>query len=263
MEYIQCTHCHKKYRVNEQVRAAAGRMVKCKDCGERIEIIIFQDSDDSPPDANDVQQEAEKRTADSQAKEQAVSKETAIEPEPKANINKQKHDSHQANENHPSSKKITLSAILGVFIIAGSLYGFFQGRSQQADDLHQDVKADNASQTMHQKHEMTFEKPLLKSKLTIPQEKKNVSGYSDACKEAAAQQWLTDFKVSHGKQTGHDYMSLLDQGIQTSALIRKECGGSHVVAEVLQAAQKGLPPEWLVKTINELTGNDLGNEPSF
>ncbi len=42
MEYIQCTHCGKKYRANDKVRAAIGRKIKCTACQETFPIVIQQ-----------------------------------------------------------------------------------------------------------------------------------------------------------------------------------------------------------------------------
>jgi len=249
MEYIQCTYCHKKYRVNEQVRAAAGRMVRCKDCGEKIEIVILQDKDKSPPPAVDSQPQ-EENTVESESNQQKLEKADDVEThrheiqETKPDLDEQKHQHDSEKNNH--AKKITLSAVLGVLIVGGSMYGFFQGRSQQADDLHQTKKPQSVSPSINREH---FSKRLISSEKKADltdlgnQGKEHVNSHSAACKEASAQQWLTDFTMSHGQQKGRDYMLLLDQGIQTSALIRKNCGGSSVVAEVLQSAQKGVPPE--------------------
>ena len=40
MEYIQCTHCGKRYEVSEQIRAAAGQFTTCKACDEKFLIVV-------------------------------------------------------------------------------------------------------------------------------------------------------------------------------------------------------------------------------
>jgi len=264
MEYIQCNHCHKKYRVNEQVRAAAGRMVKCKDCGEAIEIVIFESPSNDVPtpvranthkeyQANKPNVETPKNSEDHQEKKPQT-----------------KHEKYEPRvpENGGAKKRITLSAVFGGLIVLASLYGFFQGRSQQAEDLHHPTTVKNTVQDKRLAQPNGHDKPALPSQsdaLSKMSDLNRVEGnhYSTYCKEAAAQQWLTDFSMSHGEKKGRDYMALLDQGIQTSALIRQNCGGSHVVAEVLQTAQEGVPPEWLVHTLNELTQGDTVDTPRF
>ncbi|MDQ6952321.1 MAG: zinc-ribbon domain-containing protein [Mariprofundaceae bacterium] len=256
MEYIQCQHCHKKYRVNEQVRAAAGRMVKCKDCGEAIEIVIFQSLQDDVP----MPEASQEKKHDGEQVEPSQVPESSTEKKERGG-----HSSHEIVEKDKNKKKITLSVMLGVLIVSASIYGFFQGRSQQADDLHQLVSTKHATQI----ETKTETEPLALSTqgdedqdITDIPENHGVS-YSQACKEAAAQQWLTDFSMSHGKKQSRDYLALLDQGIQTSALIRQYCGGFKVVTEVLQTAQNGVPPEWLLHTVNEMTQGDSINTPRF
>ena len=45
MEFIQCTHCDKKYAVNDRVRAAVDRVINCKICNEKFKVVIMDDSD--------------------------------------------------------------------------------------------------------------------------------------------------------------------------------------------------------------------------
>ncbi len=122
MEYIQCTHCHKKYRVNEQVRAAEGRMVTCKDCQHPIEIIIQHDADTPQEPVQNKPQE-----------------EPIQQPRPSR---------PQRKRQAPQQKKRTgmqwLSLCLGTLLIAASAYIFFQGRSEQAKALHTPTHTEQA-----------------------------------------------------------------------------------------------------------------------
>ncbi len=49
MEYIQCPHCDKKYGVNDKIRAATGKSIRCKQCSQPFEIIIHNANADPQP----------------------------------------------------------------------------------------------------------------------------------------------------------------------------------------------------------------------
>ncbi len=44
MEFIQCPHCQKQYAVNDKLRAAVGKRIRCKHCTQAFQIIIQQAS---------------------------------------------------------------------------------------------------------------------------------------------------------------------------------------------------------------------------
>ncbi len=217
MEYIQCTHCHKKYRVNDKVRAAEGRMVACKDCQQPIEIIIQHD--------------------EPEAQEQA---QTIPEPQKRRNISKRKPPKKVS---HTGMRWLSIS--LGILLITASIYIFFQGRSEQANALHSTPKVSQPA------------KPSNPTTATIAHPKN--------CKQAAAQQWFSDFAMAHGQQQGTEYMQLLNQSIQSSALVRQYCQHTQVVAEILSAAQQGTPPTWLQPTLAKLTQQETisQSQPHF
>ena len=54
MEFIQCPHCQKQYAVNDKLRSAVGKRIRCKHCTQAFEIIIQQASqaEASPPPAS-------------------------------------------------------------------------------------------------------------------------------------------------------------------------------------------------------------------
>jgi hypothetical protein len=44
MEYIECTHCEKRYAVNSQIKASEGEFAKCKSCHDKF-LIVIHDSE--------------------------------------------------------------------------------------------------------------------------------------------------------------------------------------------------------------------------
>jgi len=80
------------------------------------------------------------------------------------------------------------------------MYGFFQGRSQQAHDLHQQNSVEVGMETKSSVDTIHSED----LPQTSQEDVQHAGHYSSACKEAAAQQWLTDFSLSHGQKKGRD-----------------------------------------------------------
>jgi len=260
MEYIQCSHCHKRYRVNDQVRAAAGRMVTCKDCGNPTEIIILEE-----PDPIGKKKPAAQESSPTKKQPTPLKKEEA-----RGASQAEKHDSQaHAVDSTPeraekSHRKITLSALLGVCIVAASIYGFYQGRSPTLPN--ESATASNQSAEFQPRPTVSpmqaiESNPKTNDPALITAE--NPKGYSTACKEIAANQWILDYSISHGTPQGDEYMRMLERGVNNSAAIRTSCGGSRVVAEVLQTAKEGVPPEWLVQQINDITQANHGDIPRF
>ena len=255
MEYIQCSHCQKKYRVNDQVRAAVGRMVSCKDCGHPIEIVIIDSADEKK---DQVENAAVEKDPD-----------TAPDTEPKASIPSEGATSRasiaKASASLPPEKKrpkkLTISAVLGIVIVAASVYVFYQGRNEQMT-----VLADSAAHQAEVTEEAPRDEPLSPAE---PEEKQvtTVDGqpkpFSDSCKQIAASQWLIDYSMTHGTPKSDAYMHMLDQSVSNNAEIRKRCGAARVVSEIVKTAQKGVPPEWLIQQINEMTMVNRDNMPHF
>ena len=51
MEFIQCLHCQKQYAVNDKLRAAVGKKIRCKHCSDVFEIIIQNSSEPKASDS--------------------------------------------------------------------------------------------------------------------------------------------------------------------------------------------------------------------
>jgi len=245
MEYIQCTHCSKKYGINDKVRAAAGRNITCKGCGESFKIVIFETPTPSMPKANQA-------AAKNESLEPTVKERSSTQPERKKTI------PHQSKTNH-KKKKLSPSMLLGVAIIAFSIYMFYQDRNF---DVGQPFVATETAKPTPKPSEHSplapaeEEAPINKPKVLIHQD------LSEACKNISAQQWVMDYTMMHGMPEKSEYVRMLDESVQNTAEIRKKCGSSSIVQEVLATATKGAPPKWLEKHVSALI--TLGKEtPHF
>ncbi len=237
MEYIQCSHCNKKYGINDKVRAAAGRNIVCKGCGESFKIVIF-----------------ETPTASMQATNKAAVENETIEPSakkttPKQTARKENNEpKREANLKDLEKKKFSPSMLLGVAIIAISIYVFYADRSIDIGEpfVATETPKPNIQATNHPT--LTPEEVSLVSK-----PKKNVlQELPEACKAIAAQEWVMDYTMMHGVPEKSEYARMLDESVQNTAEIRKKCGGANIVREVLASATKGIPPKWLEMHVSAL-----------
>jgi len=236
MEYIQCSHCNKKYGVNDKVRAAAGRNITCKACGNPFEIVLFETPSPSIPETN--QDAAKNETIESTSEEQ---------DSPKKQPKKRRNTRADAESEPLEKKRVSPSMLLGIAIVVLSVYVFYQDRSIDIGKpfvATETPKPSNkpASTFIHEE-----EAPINTEAQDISQTK-----LSEACKAIAAQEWVIDYTMMHGMPDSNEYVHSIDESIQNTAEIRKICGGASIVQEILSTATEGIPPKWLEKHVSAL-----------
>lgn len=237
MEYIQCSHCNKKYSLNDKVRAAAGRTIPCKGCGESFEIVLFETPTASAPEVSQPAVEKEPVKA-------GVDETNDHKPQ-----HKQKRRAQQKAELEPTKKKKTSpSMLLGIAIVILSAYLFYQDRSIDIGAPFVATEPAEPSDYPSTPTGLVYKEEAPKSEPKIPAHKE----FSEACKNIAAQQWVMDYTMMHGMPEKGEYTHMLDESMQNTAEIRKKCDGSNTVQEVLATATKGLPPKWLEKHVSAL-----------
>jgi len=237
MEYIQCSHCHKKYGINDKIRAAAGRQITCKHCQQAFEITIFETPSPSLPNEKKPVVESTNITATPQEKM----------PPHKPPKQRRKTTTDPTKTEPINTKKLSPSMLLGVAIIAVSMYVFYQDRNVEigqpfvaTESPKPTAKASNAVSHREEDSAKRETKTIVHSTL------------SEACKAISAQEWVIDYTMMHGMPDGNEYVHSIDESIQNTAAIREKCGSSKIVQEVLASAKEGMPPKWLEKHISAL-----------
>jgi len=238
MEYIQCSHCNKKYASNDKVRAASGRSIQCKGCGESFKIVIFETPEASPK------------------KPQAPTSEKSLE-KAQAIVGKEKRKL-KGKTLHKASRKFAPSAILGVLLIAISGYFFYLDRhvkmGQSFIPSATPVPKPKAD-PMPQQHTISKndEHNATNTQSSKPIEPiKDKTKLSDQCKDIAAKQWLNNFTAMRATPNDEQFIRILDEGVKNSALVRKACGDPKIVYQLMISAQKGTPPLWLAERIDAM-----------
>lgn len=81
--------------------------------------------------------------------------------------------------------------------------------------------------------------------------------YSAECKQTAANKWLIDFTMEHGKTTQNQKLKFIQQVATFSEGIRKLCGDNGLNFEILQSAKKKIKPKWIEPELNDLINQAL------
>jgi len=251
MEYIQCPHCRKKYSVNDKVRAASGRTIRCKGCNEPFEITIFS----SPTAAA------------------ATEQESAAAEAPPNRAGQQEGDSQQPSSPKPGRKisgkhlQLILTIVLAIVLIAGLVTVIMlPDRKQESPRIAAPVvqipaprvkKADMAppqeqkgEQERGQIEESEAARAAAPEPAPAPIEK---VARSEACRQAATDQWFADYMITHTAISGREYVRLLDQSSFYTEKVRTSCNDLHLAATITEAAGKGEKPEWIRAEIEART----------
>ncbi len=71
------------------------------------------------------------------------------------------------------------------------------------------------------------------------------SNPSNECKEAATDQWFTDYMITNGSMTGREYIRLLDKSSKQTDAVRKLCKEKYLASRITEAAKLGKKPDWI------------------
>jgi len=159
LEFIQCPHCQKKYTVSNQLRAAAGKKIRCKHCSEGFEIQIQQASNSPAPIAPEaVPEKPVVNTTNNAANEASIDEPTksiqaSVHEQPLQQKKEYKQEEKPAEGKKPNAavvKKTTkklniqllITIVLLIVLIAGAIgaYLFFNKDSLFADSSNTHTK---------------------------------------------------------------------------------------------------------------------------
>jgi NAD-dependent SIR2 family protein deacetylase len=224
MEYIQCTHCGKRYEVSEQIRAAAGQFTTCKACHEKFLIVVHS--------GKRLEEKKEDDIVSAGGWDPSL---TMPEDEPKeANDEDQAVEDYLSDEGDDGAQVLAalqakrkkqkmlyiLIAVL-VCMIAAGVWFFLQ------EDSTQSITTVN-------------QKTAVKVQLSA----KEMDMKNAACRQAAAVKWLLDNKVMHSQYSADAFVRMLKLSEEQSVELRKVCKKTQVIQEIIQAATNQVKPDW-------------------
>ena len=276
MEYIQCPHCEKKYAVNDKLKAAAGKLTRCKHCQATFTISIEQTG------TEELQEPAVEDGS-------AVKTETTAQPEATNRPDESEKPSHEEVTPEKSVKKKTsgkkglniqmvITIVLAVILIIGSIttYLFFFNPelfnpaikkesshtiapviptidpfARPIIPVHKpevapvEAPAENIAPATHNGQDAVT--PAVDPAIAGGNSNQNAQAAdaTQACKDAAAGFWVRTHKLAHTRLSGEMYYTLFEQGVNQTAEIRTLCKDSSLVAGLTTAARAETVPEWI------------------
>ena len=280
MEYIQCPHCLKKYGVNEKIRAASGKTIRCKGCQETFEIAIYATPE---PEKPAVQEDEPRQNPESSAAKTDRPEATASEAATTDTASEQKPAKEKADKKTKPAKKrsfqmlftIVLALLLLIAVTVALIFQFkpdlLEPVSTEQTQLNEPEKiavvepkaptvtvekAPQGEVTKEVAEEKPGEKPEAKAETTASrtssQDPVNASG---DCKRAAVEQWFTDYMMMHGDLSSKEYIRLLDESSSHTERVRTLCGDKHLASRITEAAKLGEKPGWIEAEISDRTSS--------
>jgi len=273
LEYIQCPQCEKKYTVNDKLKAATGKHIRCKHCQQAFEIVIHDGNNSEPQDIASPVSIAESTVEAStpSSSNSPLTEPLKIDDQPEdtrpSNVEEQDKERNE-EQTQPAKKKnvklqFLISIILGLILICASLgtYLFFYNpellnktglfnttEQQQSTPIipHNLVNP----MTIHLSHPAQSKKTASPpAKQISPQHTASVPAESNqpsqVCKDASADYWLRTHLLATAKLDTNTYIKLLDMNVKQAVEIRKLCKETTVISRISEAARKGKKPPWI------------------
>lgn len=281
MEYIQCPHCLNKYGVNDRMRQALGKQIRCKHCQEPFRIVI-SGTPDRPPAAAAEHTRPTKPELPATPLPEDLRQDTQTPAIVETTSPSTDHNAPQAVENktHPVRMKKKLNTQFLIFVVLISILLcsgaglFIYTRFPQWFGKNSDgpahlipeelVKPMNVfptapsgkqpAESRHQETDNNADKSLLEG----PEQP------SQSCKELAAGMWIRLHLLATTKLDTQLYMQLMDQGIEQPAELRKLCKDRFLASRITDAAKQELIPDWISHEVERHTHSHQtgGDSPS-
>jgi predicted Zn finger-like uncharacterized protein len=273
LEYIECTHCGKRYAASEKIHASEGKFVRCKNCLEKFMIVVHDSekrglaSDDDnfdatggwdptltapPHDAVNLDAEQNQSDTDSIASDHDTSStdedDSVIEWDPSltmptADAEQDEEEAQLSDEEIQAKAEAALADAkkekqkkIILFVVLGVVLMLL------ALTLYMALSGDE-EQNIAPQHALA-PKPLSLEELD-----KN----SPKCRAAAARQWLLDYKAMHDDYDANTFIHMLEQSQYRADDVKKACKSPTLLKKILDAATAGNKPEWISKEIATYT----------
>ena len=278
MDYIECTHCGKCYAVNDKIRNSEGDFVRCKNCLEKFMLVIHdankrgvstdkksfnategwdptltappQDAEalknsdiplrEEPKDFPEQEVEAVAESAErennvvdwdpSATMPEAPAEQDGIEEEALSDEEAQtKAEAVLREIQQAKKKKLVVYGILAatMILLVFSLYMAFPG-----DETHD----------------------LVQTKQVAPHlNPEDIDKKSEACRTAAARQWILDDKAMHENYDAKTFMQMLKQAENREADVKSVCKNPRLLKAILDAATLGETPDWFAAEVQAIS----------
>ncbi|TLS67543.1 hypothetical protein FEF65_06390 [Mariprofundus erugo] len=270
MEYIQCPHCLNKYGVNDRMRQALGKQIRCKHCQQPFRIVISGTPDKLPVSSSEQIRPAEADQHHPPMPEQpaqvtppAVVAEQVAAPATDENepVSVEKSPRPVRLKKKLNTQFLLFAVLLTILLCAGTglfIYTQFPQWFEKSSDRSDHVIPEELIKPMS-----VFPTDTSKKEVSAPQHTETGSADksllegpeqpSQPCRELAAEMWIRLHLLATTKLDTQLYMQLMDQGIEQPAELRKLCKDRFLASRITDAAKQEMVPDWISHEIEKRT----------
>ncbi|MDX8410050.1 MAG: hypothetical protein R8J84_08460 [Mariprofundales bacterium] len=265
--FFQCTHCEKKYAASAKARAAAGRSIRCKQCGETFTITIEEHRSSPRVASAAVAQPSHDGAESPKRSNRGGVKDKSPRPQNEA--------SPSSTKKFRTGKRVAWGGILALLAAAGGGWWLFQQQQipllEPLDSVAQrDAKLPELDALPKDENAVQKEVgPALPDQATVadlvrepePIDPASLNfRASSKCQETAAEQWLNDYTLAHTRYKQREFVRLLDQSSQLTARMHKACRNNILLRAVIGSAKSGKKPAWLLPQIDALMNPEYNED---
>ncbi len=263
MEYIECTHCGKRYAVNDKIRASEGEFARCKNCLEKF-MIVVQDSKERDEDTKEqnlnatsgweptltapphqaIMLKADDKKTLAEDNDEVEAQEIDWDPSltmPEVEVRNEEESETLSDEEaqakaeqvlasiqQEKKKKLIMFGLLGAVLIllALTLYMVLSGE------------------------EKVIQQQTAFIKRATPQE---LDQQNTECRIAAARQWLLDYSAMHDNYDTKTFINMVKQSESRVDALSNSCKTPDLSNIILDAATVGDKPEWFAAEIQAIS----------
>ncbi len=260
MEYIQCSHCQKKYGVNDKLKSAAGKQIRCKHCHETFEIVIHDNRRALEPQTDSevvVCEQAADQSLSPDPSESSAQDNRQEEPKPTKADEVHPPSEEEKGKEQPTKKTVNIhaliSVVLGVTLIFASVGGYLFLNKPELFGINK--QPEPKSVIPQNLVDPMAAGPAVAKQTKAPLTKRNNGASQSAqalkiCKDLAADYWVRTRLLATAELDANTYMALLNMNLEQAQEIRKVCKEKSLVAKLAEAVRTNTKPQWIKPEID-------------
>ncbi|MDQ6992530.1 MAG: zinc-ribbon domain-containing protein [Mariprofundus sp.] len=256
MEYIQCPHCTKKYGVNDRMRGAVGKLIRCKSCQNTFQILIIKIADRTIPPA--IEKKLPQQNPQT-AKPDSPTPQPKTPDKPSLVVERIKEESVKVP--HVKLKKkldvqfvFLIGLSMAILLIAIGMLIYFKFpqlvNSYTNTKVHQ-VSSPDSSPIGPPSNSAKQPEPT-EVEDTINRHKTMLEGPKDAskiCRDVAADFWKRSHTMNADNIDIQTYTRLLNEGVEQPSEIRNLCHDRYLTGRLIESAKQDKIPPWISSEI--------------
>ncbi len=278
MEYIECTHCGKRYAVNEKIRQSEGDFVRCKNCLEKFMLVIhdakkrgiptekdsFHATEGWDPTLTAPPQDADvlRNSGNSSIDVENSSGNDDTKPEVEADEREGTVVDWDPSMTMPESPveqgaaEATLSEEEEQAKAAATLQAIQQAKKKKLivySVLTVAVVLLGLTLYMAFSNDETQDLSVQNTQVTQRLTPEDLDKQNEQCRTAAARQWILDYKVMHENYDAKTFIQMLKQAENREEDVKSACKTPSLLKAILDAATKGEAPDWFAAEVEAIS----------